>query len=467
MHTADGTSRRAERPTRQTQLAATPQWSATGCTINATVNSKYVTASGTIPLIASKTTVGINEIFSLIGVSGSQVAWQSVANGLYVSAPAATTTLSASRSTVSNSELYLSGSMGVGKVSFKSVALGQYVSADGAGSSPLIANRATAGSYETFLLGGTGIATTPDGFSAAAGNGSVALTWNEELGATNYSVKRATASGGPFVEIGTPSVNRYTDTGINGVTYYYVVSTVSGTTGGSPNSTETSATPQLTQLAFPTALSATAHSESQLTLTWTNNAPTATACVLQRSAHGANSWTTLSASLPPGTGSYADANLSASTSYDYRVQCTGTGGASSAWSYITSTTPAGVGDGIAGWWRLQYFGNGLTVTPLSAANADPDSDGMTNLQEFLAGTDPLNPANAFRITAIQKSGNDILIRFTSVSGKSYRVECASNPAVNASWSPVQDNIAGTGAVVSVTDPGAAVQLHRFYRVTLR
>lgn len=448
------------------QLAATPQWSATGCTINATINGLFVTAGGTTPLIASKSTVGINETFGIVAVSGSQIAWQSVANGLFVSASATTITLTASRSTIGNTELFSSGSMGVGKISFKSAALGQYVSADAAGNNPLIANRASAGSYETFLLGGTGIATTPDGFSASGGDTSVALTWNEELGATAYSVKRATASGGPFVQIATPSANRYTDTGTNGVTYYYVVSTVSGTSGGSPNSTEVSATPQAAQLAFPTGLNATALSESQLTVSWINNAPTATACVLQRSLHGVGSWTTLS-SQPPGTGLYADANLSAATSYDYRVQSTGTAGACSAWSYITTTTPAGIGDGIPGAWRLQYFGNGLTVTSFSAANADPDGDGMTNLQEFLAGTSPVDPASIFRITSIAKSGNDIVVQFASIGGKTYGLEWATGPAMTASWSIVQDNIAGTGAAVSVTDHGAALKPSRFYRVILR
>ena len=41
---------------------------------------------------------------------------------------------------------------------------------------------------------------------------------------------------------------------------------------------------------------------------------------------------------------------------------------------VTAATLAGIGDGIAGWWRLLYFGNGLEVTPLSAPDADPDGD---------------------------------------------------------------------------------------------
>jgi hypothetical protein len=44
------------------------------------------------------------------------------------------------------------------------------------------------------------------------------------------------------------------------------------------------------------------------------------------------------------------------------------------------------GDGIPDAWELYYFG----TLGLSDAD-DPDHDGLTNLQEFLAGSDPFNP----------------------------------------------------------------------------
>jgi hypothetical protein len=38
-----------------------------------------------------------------------------------------------------------------------------------------------------------------------------------------------------------------------------------------------------------------------------------------------------------------------------------------------------VGDGIANWWRQQYFsGDGLTTNSQSCASCDPDGDGMSN-----------------------------------------------------------------------------------------
>lgn len=48
------------------------------------------------------------------------------------------------------------------------------------------------------------------------------------------------------------------------------------------------------------------------------------------------------------------------------------------------------GDGIPVWWRQQYFGgDGTTTNAQSCATCDPDGDGLNNLQEYLAGSDPL------------------------------------------------------------------------------
>jgi YD repeat-containing protein len=48
-----------------------------------------------------------------------------------------------------------------------------------------------------------------------------------------------------------------------------------------------------------------------------------------------------------------------------------------------------VGDGIPDWWRQQYFGTPTTTNSSSCASCDPSGDGMSNLQDFLAGLDPL------------------------------------------------------------------------------
>jgi Glycoside hydrolase family 44 len=82
----------------------------------------------------------------------------------------------------------------------------------------------------------------PAGLTATAGTGQVSLTWTASRGATSYSVKRSTASGGPYMQIGTANTISYVDTSVTqGTTYYYVV-TASNSSGQSGDSNQASAT---------------------------------------------------------------------------------------------------------------------------------------------------------------------------------------------------------------------------------
>ena len=86
----------------------------------------------------------------------------------------------------------------------------------------------------------------PTGPAAAAGDAQVVFSWAAQSFATGYTVKRATAPGGPYTVIGTttaPTVT-YTDSSAlnNGTTYYYVVS-ATGAGGSSPDTSPVSVTP--------------------------------------------------------------------------------------------------------------------------------------------------------------------------------------------------------------------------------
>ena len=48
---------------------------------------------------------------------------------------------------------------------------------------------------------------------------------------------------------------------------------------------------------------------------------------------------------------------------------------------------------IPGAWLAQYFGPNYRTDPSAAINADPDGDGLTNLQEYNLGTDPTDYYN--------------------------------------------------------------------------
>ena len=83
----------------------------------------------------------------------------------------------------------------------------------------------------------------PLGLQATAGNAQVMLTWTASTGATTYNVSRSVTSGGPWIQVATPTTTAYTDTGLtNGVPYYYVVAAIDSA-GASADSSQVSATP--------------------------------------------------------------------------------------------------------------------------------------------------------------------------------------------------------------------------------
>ncbi len=92
------------------------------------------------------------------------------------------------------------------------------------------------------------VAVTPQAapavLAATAGNGQVSLLWSTVAGATNYNVKRALVTGGPYATVAANiSLTNYLDTAlVNGTTYYYVVSATNNA-GEGPISTEVSALP--------------------------------------------------------------------------------------------------------------------------------------------------------------------------------------------------------------------------------
>ncbi len=69
------------------------------------------------------------------------------------------------------------------------------------------------------------------------------------------------------------------------------------------------------------------------------------------------------------------------------------------------------------------------------------------------------------VATIELSGSDVIIRFTTVPDRMYRVERAVDLSM-APWTTVADQIAGTGAIVQVEDPGGAGHASRFYRIVV-
>ena len=127
--------------------------------------------------------------------------------------------------------------------------------------------------------------------------------------------------------------------------------------------------------------------------------------------------------------------------------------------------PDSVGDGISDSWRATHFGSPTMTNAALCATCDPDGDGLNNLQEYLAGTDPQDSSNLLRVNSFSPNGNDADIAFGTVLGMNYRVEYTSD-LVTGTWQVLSNNISGSGGVIQIIDPGAIRQSSRFYRVRL-
>jgi hypothetical protein len=95
-------------------------------------------------------------------------------------------------------------------------------------------------------------------------------------------------------------------------------------------------------------------------------------------------------------------------------------------NWVTATPTAGRatvrdsdGDGMPDEWEATYG-----LAPHSSADADQDLDGdqATNLDEFLAGTNPTNSRNVFRISLLECATDARRITFRAVAGRTYSVQ---------------------------------------------
>jgi hypothetical protein len=124
-------------------------------------------------------------------------------------------------------------------------------------------------------------------------------------------------------------------------------------------------------------------------------------------------------------------------------------------------------DGLSDLWEEQHGfsleDNGTTF-PDQAPNADPDLDGLTNVQEWQAGTDPWNYASDLSLTLEPIPQSQILrVRFGTVQWKRYQLQSKSDITLST-WTNVGGPVLGKGLEVIVTTTLPPVGTPAFFRL---
>jgi hypothetical protein len=244
----------------------------------------------------------------------------------------------------------------------------------------------------------------------------------------------------------------------NGAIITVVVTNVFGATALSANAPLTVLAPPVI-LVQPTNQAATLGGSTAFTVVAGGTGP----LVYQWRFNTTNILATFTNGLSPSTNSLLLSNLTVAAAGAYTVVVSITNNFASVTSLVATlsfSSEDSDGDGIPDQWEIDH---GLIVGVNDAA-ADPDGDGMSNLNEYLSGTDPQNPDSVLRVALLDGGGGGAMVGFTAMPGFPYTVQYCTNVDTGV-WLSLTNLPARPGTnVTQVFDPDAGSSGRRFYRI---
>jgi hypothetical protein len=109
-------------------------------------------------------------------------------------------------------------------------------------------------------------------------------------------------------------------------------------------------------------------------------------------------------------------------------------------------------------WMLAYWGTAFWAWP--SPDADSDGDGVSNRNEFLAGTDPTNSSSVLR-TRLENTSNGMFLNWNTEPGLMYQVQASTN---FGPWSNLGGPRLAAGYVDSLYVGGNNVGYYRIIRL---
>ncbi|MHB1305798.1 MAG: lamin tail domain-containing protein [Limisphaerales bacterium] len=118
-------------------------------------------------------------------------------------------------------------------------------------------------------------------------------------------------------------------------------------------------------------------------------------------------------------------------------------------------------DGLPDDWERAYFLDELNPDD---AGEDVDRDGLTNLEEFLAGTSPRDPGSRLGFDGVDGFIDGVVLRFKVIAGRDYTVEYR-DAVEDADWLKLEDVAPlRCDCEVTVSDRAPSPSGRRFYRI---
>ena len=121
--------------------------------------------------------------------------------------------------------------------------------------------------------------------------------------------------------------------------------------------------------------------------------------------------------------------------------------------------------GVTDAWEIQYFGQTNRIT----ATSDSDHDGLSDVQEFMAGTNPTNASSCLKMSAgssARGSNGVFQVEWQSVADRFYLIERSTNLLANPAFAPVARDVRGLAGTTRWTDPAPGPGRTFYYRVSL-
>jgi hypothetical protein len=343
------------------------------------------------------------------------------------------------------------------------------------------------GSTAINLLDNTAPA-APTGVSVSAGQSRIWVSWqtNSEPDTAGYRVYYRLGQAGPpwdgtaAVE-GTASPVMLTGTNwllrglLAGTNYFVAVSAVDTTGNESPLSAPIQVATTPAAPAPPASVAARFGADGTNILMWAlseddgyNDRDVVRYDVLRAVLPGGSYVKVGEASA--GVGLYTETNTTVgNTQYvGYAVTAVATNGVNSSQTLANRLMADGVtidndGDGIPDSWMVQYFGHPTgQASDQSFAWNDPAGDGLSNLQKYLLGLDPLVPARPYLQPLLSPTNGDFALNIQGLFGRSVTLEVSTNLT---SWQTLT-NLTSTNAVIHFEDWGVTNSGSRFYRAVV-